>query len=536
MARAVAGDYLRDATPIFSPTARPVDTYVRPAQKESASDALLRALGGLDDAVTPVLSKMEKDAQKEELAEGQKVFMQNRADFRDAVTSGAIPAGASPYVRKGYRRAQLHTLGANYATELASELETSDIYKIDDPAEVEEFLKGYHQKFAEANGLGDIDPVELAESFSPLAQRAHDSFRVRQTEKNIQFVEAERLTAFEGEVLSIMDLHTFGGSRSQVAGAVTATAEFLTAKAKELDEEGIDRAQINDRVIGMIVAAAVEREDTDILNVLKQVKLGTAPIYNTAAGRKAVAQAERAIISASNARAARARAAQAAAEKARVQELETKLFDATVSGEFDINSPELQELKRLDAGGARQAVNWNEARKEAMARDDQKVGFGYSRESIMEQGTYSEALRTANRLVQEDLISTSDADQALGDYRSIENTPQLKRLLGDGFLNDVISRVQKVAGGAGAFGAFQDPERAAESAARAQRVVIEWYNENRREDGSVNYDDFINRVSQVEATMMKIYGSGGDGSTQVEVPDTKVAPDGTAVKITDIPD
>lgn len=321
-------------TPAVTPAAAGVNTYSAPApQPDSGGLALFGALKGLDKVVNPLINAEYKKAAKKESDEGTALFMKNREGFRDAIRSGAIPAGASPHVRMGYRQAQLGALSGSYSTQLARSLQSGDFEKIEDPKEIESYLNEFYTKFTKETGLDQWDASEVAEGFLPTAQKANTSFRQAQVEKNITWIEGQRFRAFEGEVIATLDMQGWDGSTDDVAGASAQTSEWLQQKVGELDGEGLDRTTISKTVIDIISSEAVNRRDTDILDLLKTVKLGTGNLYGSKAGRKAYAVAEDRIQRESMADSKRWAAAQKAQEKADLQALEEQYYKGLQTGD-----------------------------------------------------------------------------------------------------------------------------------------------------------------------------------------------------------
>lgn len=327
-----AGDYFRDAIPTVSPTASPVDTFVRSAPKQSQGQALMTALEGLDDVVNPFLREAHQEAAEDETAEGQALFQKSRQGFRDAVRSGEIPAGASPYVRQGYRKAQLNAAAGSYATQLARELETSDFEKIEDPQEIERYLSEFNQHFIEQNNLSGWDPSELGEVFQPTVAKAHDQFRQAQMQKNIKYVERERFMAFEAEVIASIDMQGFGGGHASQQAALGDMTNWLQAKVAELDSEGLDRVAISESVMEIIASEAVRRKNPAILKLMDTVKLGTAALSGTKKGRALYEASESQIDRQLMADAAAARSAVAKAEEAEIEAAETAYYNAILDG------------------------------------------------------------------------------------------------------------------------------------------------------------------------------------------------------------
>ena len=81
------------------------------------------------------------------MLEGQRLYQENRIAMGDAVRTGLIEEGASPYLRKGYRISQMNTLAARYATELEAKLVTEKLYTNGDPERIESYIADFQKNF-----------------------------------------------------------------------------------------------------------------------------------------------------------------------------------------------------------------------------------------------------------------------------------------------------------------------------------------------------------------------------------------------------
>ena len=78
MARPVVGNPFENQIPTVSPTASPVETYVRPAVKKSPFEALANTLSNLERKAVPALQAEEKRRAEREFAEGQELYNKTR--------------------------------------------------------------------------------------------------------------------------------------------------------------------------------------------------------------------------------------------------------------------------------------------------------------------------------------------------------------------------------------------------------------------------------------------------------------------------
>ena len=514
MARAVAGDFLRDATPILSPVARPVDTFVQPGKPAKGSaEALTNALSGLDGVINPILKKQEKKAKESEIAEGQQLFMKNRTDFGEAVRSGAIPAGASPYVRKGYRQSQLHTLGANYATELARGLEESEIYKVDDPAQIEEYLTKFYEQFTTTNGIEGYDKVELATIFGPMAQRAHDGFRGRQVERNIEFIETERFNAFDAEGFATISMQNFDGSSSQVNGAVVGTGAWFEQKAGELDAEGLDRTKIGKSIVGTVISAAIADEDLDILSVLDHVTLGTAPLSGTSYGRDAIARAEDRILSAQLRRQAAGDRYAAKARAAAIEAASIAATQAALEGDDDAYATAYARVASLDASEARGLVLFKEGRDKGRTQLAQAGAWGSFMTALDGASSKEEATAIVAEYTANMLIPYNDANDSLRSWERWNNsggTPSEQRFFSFAPANDVIGDLAKTIIGNEYDETGAKRDRAGLLKNEWRSAAIDWYTKNQDDEGGFDRSAYVTFAIQWSKQMREIYVDADD--------------------------
>lgn len=509
MARPVVGDFLQDATPIFSPVARPTETFVQPGQKGMGSGAALTAaLSSFDRIANPILKKEEKKAIESEVTEGEELFRRNRQDFAEAIREGIIPAGASPYVRKGYRRSQLHALGANYAVELARSLEESEVYKVDDPSAIEQHLNDFYNQFIETNGIAGYDNRELAESFSPMIQKAHDGFRMKQADKNIQFIEQERFLSFENEVLATIDMQTFDGSISQVNAAVGNTAAWLKAKADELDGEGLDRTKISRTIVDIITSAAEADEDLDILEVLGSVQLGTGPLSNTKYGREQMVRAEDRIISARLRREQRADIAARRARTSKIEELSLAATLAAEAGDTDAYQAALTELGRYDASEYRSVVSFNDAREGKREETMQAGAFGQVYDALADASTYEEARSITAEAVALGAVPYNDGQQMLNMWQRQNGggTPEIARFMSFPTANTYRSALERsIIGDEYSEDVPVMKDRATLALMEYDQLRLDWYDQNKRDDGTFDHASYIKAAGEWVRSLREIY-------------------------------
>ena len=185
MARPVVGNPFDNQIPTTSPVATPVDTFVRGVEKRSSMAGIAETLNRFSRKAAPALQRLEQQAAEKELLEGQRLYQENRVAIGEAVKSGLIEEGASPYLRKGYRISQMNTLATRYAEELETNLITQKLYTSGDPERIESYTQKFQEDFVNANGMADFTDSEMAEYFGLSAGKADEAFRSAWRSKHV---------------------------------------------------------------------------------------------------------------------------------------------------------------------------------------------------------------------------------------------------------------------------------------------------------------------------------------------------------------
>ncbi|MEO0914249.1 MAG: hypothetical protein AAFY59_14890, partial [Pseudomonadota bacterium] len=414
----------------------------------------------------------------EDIAEGEQLFQQHREDIAEAVRSGAIPPGASPYVRRGYRKGQLHVLGASYATELNRALEFSDIHTQDDPRAVEDFINQFSESFAERNGIRDqFDATELSEIFTPMQVRANDGFRNKHASRNIKWIGEDRLRVFNAELQTSINLLGFGGNASQAGAAKDQLSQWITAKVAEMQSEGYPPGQINAMIQKSLTDAAVAEGDDDILEVYSNLNLsGRGRLGSTKEGKRAISAAESQIAKDDEAKSRQADTEFEDELKMNAKELEAAAMEAATAHENERFDRIFDRLMQVNPVRAR-AVHGFKLRVEGEYEDDIN-GFLYvnTLRQIRQAGTFEEAEEIVmGALAQEPgLFSQRNELLAEAEKRRQGSDTVLERAGSDPVVRQVRSQVEDLV-----MNASEDDDRAFRAGIELEDAAIEWINENR---------------------------------------------------------
>jgi hypothetical protein len=276
MARPVVGNPFDGQIGTVAPTARPVDTYVRAVVKSSPFEALSSTLSNLEKKAIPALQREQQRRAEKEFKEGQALYNTNRIAIGEAVKKGLIDEGESPYLRKGYRIAQMNTLGMRYTSELESALERQKLYTSGDPERIEKFVTQFQEKFISNNGMSGFAASELSEHFGVSAAKSNEVFRRAWGEKHVSWQRAQNYAAFEREVAeATISLFKPEMSDDERKAAMGSFSTWLEAKGAAASTDGMDNGRVLDTILQGVGIAVQQTGQTDILEVFKSTKFGT---------------------------------------------------------------------------------------------------------------------------------------------------------------------------------------------------------------------------------------------------------------------
>ena len=288
MARPIVGNPFDNQIPTVAPTARPVDIYEKGVIKKSPFEALANSLTNLERKATPIFQAEEKRRAEEEFAQGQELYAKTRKSIGDAVKAGVIDEGASPYLRKGYRIANLNVLSARYAAELNEALIANKLYTNGNPAAIEQFTEKFYDDFQQKHGFDGFATTEVADYFLASASKANEAFRESWRTKHLAYQKDQNYLAFQNEVGTYIK-SSFLETDTAEARAVKMSmlGNWVTNKSKEAAADGMDMSKVNQNIIDSVVLSAYEMNDENILDVLDNIATGTGILGGTTAARKA---------------------------------------------------------------------------------------------------------------------------------------------------------------------------------------------------------------------------------------------------------
>jgi len=422
MARAVVGNPFENQIPTVAPTARPVDIYEKGVIKKSPFEALANSLTNLERKATPIFQAEEKRRADKEFAEGQELYAKTRKSIGDAVKAGIIDEGASPYLRKGYRIANLNVLSARYAAELNEALTAQKLYTNGSPEAIEEFTEKFYDEFQQKNGFDGFATTEVADYFLATASKANEAFRESWRTKHLAYQKDQNYLAFQNEVGTYVKSSFLETDTAEArAVKVSNLARWITDRAKEAGVDGMDMSKVNQNIIDSVVLSAYEMNDAGVLDVLDNVATGTGILGGTVAARKAKFDAATAIATKKQ-----------KDEEAQIKALESQqkqqigsflqdglvaAFDARVGKEgagdkFDNAIVELNKIGTTEAfNAAKTLTNFNDTMI-AKGREERNVddaNFAFVKTQIRKIDDASEALDLLTDAMTNDLIDDTQS-------------------------------------------------------------------------------------------------------------------------------
>ena len=274
--RQVVGNPFENQIGTVSPTAQVVDTYERGVAERSTLGSLSDMLTRVAAKADPVLKAAEQRAAQREYQQGIQLYNETRKSIGEAVKSGVIEEGASPYLRKGYRVSQMNTLAMRYTSELETSLERQKLYTTNNPAKIEQFIEKFQDQFVKSNGLSEFAPAEVAEYFGTPANKGNELFRSAWKNKHVAWQREQNYLQFEAEVAeTTVNLFRPGMSDEERAVAMTSFATWLEGRSDAASIDGMKNAQVLDTILKGVGLAVEQTGDTDILDVFKMTKFGT---------------------------------------------------------------------------------------------------------------------------------------------------------------------------------------------------------------------------------------------------------------------
>ena len=340
MARQVVGNPFENQIGSVSATATPVDIYKRGVVKRSPFEALANTLSNLEQKASPILERERQRLAQKEFAEGSRLYEENRIALGEAVKSGLIEEGESPYLKKGYRASQMSTMAMRYSSELEAALERQKLYTSDDPARIEKFIAKFQGDFMKSNGMDEFADHEVSEYFGQAANKGNELFRQAWRNKHVAWQREQNYKAFEAEVAeTTINLFRPDMDEEETAVAMASFTEWLEGRAAGASIDGMKNEDVLNTILTGVGLAVEQTGDTAILDVFESTKFGTAAASKSLKVQAKILDIERRALTLDN-----QKQAQAEKELNKILEFNRSVARAKAEEFFsaDVQTPELR--------------------------------------------------------------------------------------------------------------------------------------------------------------------------------------------------
>lgn len=252
-----------DPANVLQPTARPVDTMLRPqAATQTAapigvgnnSTRLAQALGSANEVFQTVYAQEVKRQQELGAAAASEALRKDREKFAEGVRSGQLFLGMNPYAVKGAQQQALRLLGENYKQELEYEYTTKG-----QSVPFPELLKSVKQRYSDVLGSQPFDPRDVAEYFNAVGASAEAAVATKYQadySKNLADTTTRNIT---GIALT---------TRAQAAQDPAAYAESVTREVEKARLNGLLPEKIWDNVLKELAATGQATNDMTYVDAL----------------------------------------------------------------------------------------------------------------------------------------------------------------------------------------------------------------------------------------------------------------------------
>lgn len=273
----------RGYLPQIQPTARPVDTFVQPGHPVQRNSD--RQIGELIDAfkdVQPGLSRFAAQrvdqVNQEQLVEGHKAALANKAQFKEAINQGAIPAGVSPWFQVGWERQKAEVASTDFDRELREAYASSGLSEQNDPTKYNQWVAEFTHNWQESHQENKDNP-EFQPVFNAMASKSQDNLASVHAAERTRKIEAEVEMNTDLQIGSILDY-----PNGDQAGTIDTIVKTQIAN-------GLNGQVANKIIASAVVRKAIENNDLYQLEILKDIPSGSGTVGDIGWVKEMVMQA-----------------------------------------------------------------------------------------------------------------------------------------------------------------------------------------------------------------------------------------------------
>lgn len=263
-----------------------VDTFVTPfvqKQGESGLQQLAKALSSVEPALMNIAQTEVRKYTDEEIQAGMEAARQNAMGFQEAIKQGIIPAGASPWYKKGYKNELGVAAGRGYQDFLSQNWQQWDQKEDDDPRVFQQWLAEQRKSYADAQP--EFADTDFAKGFNPKAALVENNLATHQASYHAKRIEEKREGLIYQNIIS--DVEQFsetGDMESMINSIQTRNQQFYV--------DGGSGTKANELTLQAVAAIAYNKRDERLLDVLDHIPSGSGlgTLAKTKTGRELIQQ------------------------------------------------------------------------------------------------------------------------------------------------------------------------------------------------------------------------------------------------------
>lgn len=253
----------RQSVSLLRPTAAPVDTFVNPGP--SPLRGLADALATIDKPLREYMAIKDAKKKEEDTILGEAAGFQNNGEgYKEAVSSGRLPANQSPYFMKGYKNSQGIVAGRGMMADFNKAFDAWDGKNSDDPAAYDAFVADFL-----SSNIQTKDP-DVLRGLLPQVRELHAAGYARYTDyRHKQVYEGALQT---GGALISQDVNeaTQRGLSTPQGTDYAAVWKRIEDNRTALIASGVNPNDVDSTMMTAVAAKALELEDENLLDFFEQ--------------------------------------------------------------------------------------------------------------------------------------------------------------------------------------------------------------------------------------------------------------------------
>ena len=286
---------------------RSVNTYVQKVDDDVAPydnypkgwHALGNALSSLNGTLRKTHAVKQERWTKEQIAEGERMWAENKINWRKFSNMNPDLAGLNPHLQRGYQAAELKARGMEFSHDMQTWYTTSGLMNETDPAKVQAAVREFSENYINntINRTQYQDSELVSEHFLAPARQAEAALLARHTgdmsNEHLK-LSAEKLTHLASAHMDNMINNTPNiANPTNFNAALVPLAEQFMAASDEMIANGMPKSLVNKIILEAVLdyANGIKGGNLgygdELLAVLDHIKIGTGMLGGTAEAKAA---------------------------------------------------------------------------------------------------------------------------------------------------------------------------------------------------------------------------------------------------------